>query len=275
MRLIVSVVSILGLLAGMPALAQQQIDGVRFVSSSERTADSNAAFSLGLSLDGGQTFTDSARVSDTVSIIGTITPEQEQIGQTADIFVVDRVNLVFKMKTQDGVFVDWDGRVPNLVPVLEGVILEADMEVDVFSGILGESGDHRFFLGYLAEDGFLRYTPLPMRIDILPEEQDPLETAFTLFESSISPNILAPSCSQCHVPGGLADTEGALHIFQLPLASSLQTNFQIFQNLVDARSVSFILAKVRGENFHGGGTQLLPGTQEYEDLEAFLNLLAE
>ena len=275
MRKTASIALVLGLLFGPIAGAQQDIPGVRFVNSSERTADSNAHFTLGLSLDDGQTFTDSARVGDHVRIIGTIRPEAEQIGQSADIFVVDRVNLVFMMKTRDGVFVNWNGRVPDLVPVEEGVTLGEEMQVDVFSGPLGTTGDHRFFLGYLAEDGFLRYTPEPIRIDILPEQQDPRETAFALFESVVSPQIVGGICIDCHVSGGLADTGGAFHIFQEPVSASLQTNFDIFDALVARNGVGGILAKVRGENFHGGGFVLSPTSQLYEDFEAFLNLLNE
>ena len=273
MRKPVSIVLLVSLLAGPSVLGQQEIPGVRFVSSSERTADSNAHFTLGLTLDGGQTFTDSARVNDNVRIIGTIRPEAAQIGQSADIFVVDRVNLVFMMKNQDGLFVNWNGRVPDLVPVQENVTLQEEMEVDVFSGTLGETGDHRFFLGYLAEDGFLRYTPAPIRLDILPEQQDPQQTAFALFESVISPEVVDGICIDCHVSGGQADTSGAFHIFQEPVAASLQTNFDIFDALVARNGVSGILAKVRGENFHGGGLVLSSGTQLYEDFETFLNLL--
>ncbi|MDT8399326.1 MAG: hypothetical protein RQ899_11990 [Pseudomonadales bacterium] len=136
------------------------------VSFNGTFADTNARFAIGLTRNDGTTYTSNASAGETVRIIGIIRPEAEHVGQPADIYVADRTNLVFTMKTPEGIFVPWNARVPDLRPFLEGVILEESLEVDIFTGRLGLSGDHRIFLGYMPADGILRFTPAPERLNI-------------------------------------------------------------------------------------------------------------
>lgn len=144
----------------------QTISGTAFKGPGDPVANSSASFALGLTLNNGSSYTSIASVNDQIKIKAFITPEPQQIGQTADIFVVDRVNLDFKMRTQDGVFIPWDGIVSHLVPFKEDVVLAANMPIDIFAGKLGISADHRFFLGYLSSDGILRYTPNAVKMTI-------------------------------------------------------------------------------------------------------------
>lgn len=268
---------LLSLLASLQAAGQSgsltEMTGARFESAANRVADTNASFALGLTLDDGSSFRTSALLSDSVRIMGRIRPDPAHVGQTADIFLVDRVNLVFMMKNQDGNFVPWDARVPTLVPFLEAQTLSADMEVEVFSGTLGEAGDHRIFIGYLPAGGSLHYTPEPHRLEIT--EESPSERAFAMFSSTISPDIVETLCIQCHVSGGSAHAGGAYHIFRSPPGDYLESNFSIFQGLVKNRSVSYILSKVTGGSSHGGGVQLTSGSQEYQALAEFLELVAQ
>jgi hypothetical protein len=57
--------------------------------------------------------------------------------------------------------------------------------------------------------------------------------------------------------------------------ASIDTNFNQFRALFNARGKVFILAKVRGENTHVGGAILPSSSAQYRDLETFLDLLAE
>lgn len=253
--------------------AAADLAGARFVSSTNPVADTNARFTLGLRLEGETSYRTTARLSDRVSITGTIRPETAHIGMTADIFVVDRVNLAFMMKDQNGVFRDWNGRVPDLVPFREDVVLSDNFAVDVYTGLLGASGDHRIFIGYMPAGGTLYYTPAPHRLDITTKSAS--EQAFSMFTTTISPDIITTRCIQCHVNGGLAQAGGAYHIFSAPPVSFLTTNFAIFQGLVARRPVAYILDKVTGGNSHGGGVQLVAGSVDYQNLQAFLDLVAQ
>jgi hypothetical protein len=263
-------------LAGLQGFAQtatlQSRAGVRH-DGPGRVLDSNATFSLGMTRDSGVTYTSTANVTDTVQIRGEIRPEASQIGQSADVFVVDR-NLTsgeFRMRTSDGVWVPWNATVSTLVPFRERVTLTSAVSVDMFSGMLGSAAEHRIFLGYLPPDGVLRYHTSGMPITIAASAN---ERAYGLFTSTISPNIIAARCSLCHVNGGLAQAGGAYHIFKLPLTSNLGANYDIFKGLVALRGSSYVLTKVTGGNAHGGGVQLTAGTAEYAALAEFVNLLA-
>ena len=236
--------------------------------------DSNATFAIGLSRDGGTTFEDSARLTDSVSIVGIIRPEAAQIGQIADLFIVDRVNGTFTMRNSSGVYENWTtGQIADLVPFLPNQTLAGSMQVDIFTGQLGASGEHKLFLGYKATDGVLRFTPFPHIVNIT--EQSAIDQARELFDTNISPNLVQGVCIQCHVAGGQA-AGLAQNIFVSTFNSNhLSLNFGIFQSLLNSRGRNFILQKTRGLQGHIGGAVLTTAMQEYKDLDTFLQLLEQ
>lgn len=148
------------------AAAPSFLDGYRFAQPVPvKTA--NAAFGIGVSQNDSCGYADDARVSDEVTVTGVIRPEAGHIGAEVDIYFVDRVNLNFTMRTEEGVFVPWNGRVDDLLPVMRSVVLTESVTVTAFEGTLGIAGDHRMFLGYKI-NGELIYTPVPAHIDIAP-----------------------------------------------------------------------------------------------------------
>jgi hypothetical protein len=253
--------------------ARKELAGGRHAGPGAVT-ESNATYAIGLSLDGGATFVETARLADTISITGIIRPEPEHVGQTADIFIVDRINIAnFEMRTQDGVYVPWNGNVASLIPWRENQVLTNEFPVEIFTGTLGVAGDHRLFLGYLPADGILRYTPTAHRIDIT--TQSAREQAEEFFPEAISTNIVQAACIACHVSGGAAQGL-ALHTFvRVSNANHLTVNFNQFENLVMQRGRQHVLSKVLGGLAHGGGQQLVQNSQEYRDLDSFLTLLEQ
>jgi hypothetical protein len=255
------------------AASPNPLSGARFISNTNRLGDTNASFAIGMTRDAGSSYITTASLNDTVSIVGEVRPEAELIGQKADIFVVERVNGAFTMKRADGTYIPWNGLVADLTPFKQAATLAGTVNVDIFSGMLGVSGDHRVFLGYRPADGILRYTPFPLQLTV--SSESPTEQARALFDSTISPDIIQSRCMQCHIPGGAAQAGGAYHIFNLPLAANLESNFRIFQGLVGFRGVDYILTKVTGGYQHGGGVQLTQNMAEYASLRTFISLLAE
>jgi hypothetical protein len=255
------------------AASPNPLSGARFISNTNRLGDTNASFAIGMTRDAGNTYVTTASLNETVSIVGEIRPEAELIGQQADIFVVERVNGAFTMKRADGTYIPWNGLVADLTPFKPAATLAGTVNVDIFSGTLGVSGDHRVFLGYRPADGILRYTPFPRQLTV--SSGSPTEQARALFDSTISPDLIQSHCMLCHVPGGAAQAGGAYHIFKLPLADNLEANFKIFQGLVGFRGVEYILTKVTGGYQHGGGVQLTQSMAEYETLRNFISLLAQ
>ena len=267
------------LLASVQTFAQnaapQTFSGFRH-NGPGRVLDSNATFALGMTRDNGASYVSTAGLTDAVQIRGEIRPEAGHVGQTADIFVVDRIldTGEFRMRNQSGVWVPWNATVTTLVPYRERVTLTSAVTVDVFTGTLGSTGGHRIFLGYLPADGVLRYHTSGLALTINQQSLSASDQAYNLFVSSISPNLIAPRCIACHVSGGSAQAGGAFHIFRQPLDSNLRVNFDIFKGLLTLRGATYVLAKAAGGNSHGGGVQVTGNSAEYQKLAEFLNLLA-
>lgn len=238
---------------------------------------STSTFAVGVTLDGGASFVSSAGLDDTVEIRGEIRPEADNIGQPADIFVVDRLlGGGFLMRDQSGAWIPWDVSVDTLVPFREGVLLDDVQSIDMFSGTLGRAGEHAIFLGYLPPDGILRYHTSGLPVTITETStQTPLEQAKALFEATIHPNIVQANCADtCHRPG-YALTASVHQFMPGSGQTEIDANFQMFISMVTSRGKDFILAKVRGENAHLGGVVLPRNFPGYSDFETFLTLLEQ
>lgn len=123
-------------------------------------------FAIGLERNGYCGYFDGALLNEELTIVGTIHPPAHHRGKIVDLFVVDRVNMEFTMQTEDGDFIPWNTRVPDLVPTLRNAELAGSLTFKMFQGHLQEPGDHRFFLGYKV-DGVLYFTPEPARYMVL------------------------------------------------------------------------------------------------------------
>ena len=112
---------------------------------------------------------------------------------------------------------------------------------------------------------------------------EPEESAWDVFQASISQPIVQAKCVNCHYSGGTGSP--ALQFVRPSNADHEMTNFEQFESYVaeghdghdheDNDNVALILDKVRGRAEHGGQQQIADGSQEFMDLERFLNLLAE
>ena len=263
----------------IPVQAQvspREVNGARNSATDGTQLDTNVTFTLQMSLTGDNIPRDRAILGQDISISTIIRPEAGDIGKTADIIIVDFRPPIPFMRNTEGNFVTWNGSLRTLVPSMEGVTLEAETEVEVFSGQLGVAGDHRIFVGFLVGD-VLYFTPAALRFEI---EEEPVDTgptareqAITLFESTISPRIVQGRCIECHVSGGQAFGL-ALHIFVgTSNADHLNINFGEFEEVHEARGTSFILNKVQGQLLHGGSIQLVAGSADFNSLADFLDLL--
>lgn len=269
----------LAVLLGFSSLVQAQSSATRTERFGFRhvgpgaVADSNATFAIGMSLDGNTTFVDNARISDNISITGLVRPEPGHVGQIADVFVVDRFNITeFTMRVPGGDYIPWNGNVSALVPFLDDVVLTDSHLVELYAGLLSRAGDHRMFLGYRPADGVLRYNIIGHPLNIT--TQSAREQAEEFFPEKISANIVQTACIACHRSGGSG--QGTLHTFVFPSnPNHLSINFSQFENLVTARGREYVLSKVQGGLGHGGGAQLSSASQEYRDLDAFLQLLEQ
>ncbi len=248
-------------------VSPKEVNGARNTAAEGTRVDTNVSFSLRMSLAGDETLRNSATLGDSVSIRATIRPEIADIGKPADIILVDFLPPVLSMRNSDGNFVSWNGSLRRLVPYLEGLVLEEELDVEVFSGQLGATGNHRIFVGFLVDDA-LYFTPTALRLDIEEAPASPLALAQALFNSTISPIIVQSKCIVCHVNNG----EFPENLVTTSDPDHLNKNFNVFNLLHALRGTDFILNKSIGLG-HGGGAQLISGSTEYNNLQEFLGLL--
>ena len=257
-----------------PTMAQKDINGASNSDADGTSLDTNVSFTLSMTLASDNTPLDSASIGQDVSIKTIIRPETGDIGQAADVIIVDFLPPALTMRNSEGNFVSWNGSLKTLVPFLEGVTLEDELEVEVFSGMLGSTGNHRIFVGFSVGD-ILYFTPTALRFDIEDDVVTPTfrEQAIELFNSTISPTIVQSSCIVCHVAGGAAAGQSE-HIFvRITNADHLTINFEELESLHANNSSSYILNKASGMLGHGGGAQISNGGTAFNNLSDFLDLL--
>jgi hypothetical protein len=130
--------------------------------------EAGATFGVGLGKANSCGFQQSAKVADPVVITLEVLPAANHIGQTGNLYLVDRVNGEWLMEQEDGSFIPWDSQISSLMPVKRGVTLQASVVSEIFSGRLSTAGQHQIYVGYSTGDGELIYTPIPVAIDISP-----------------------------------------------------------------------------------------------------------
>lgn len=280
--LIASVIT-LSVLFTQGVQAQTSLNGTRAAASTATTA----TFTIGLSKDGGTSFTTTAATSDSIRLIGTVKPEAAQVGETADIFVVANYNGQFFMRNSNGAFVPWNGQVATIVPFLTGRTLTASYEVDFLTGKIPYAGNFALFLGYKAANNVLTYTASPAQITMTAPvvepppppppppapTQTPLEQAQTFFNEKIENPVVQNLCSVCHTKNGVADGSGILYV-GLSNSSHLSLNFTTMRNAFRSYGRAGLLSRSMGGNSHAGG-QVFTSTsqQSYKDFDTFLQML--
>lgn len=255
------------------AFAQQRdVNGARNSAADGTSLDTNVSFTLRMTLLGDETPRGAATLGDDVRILTTIRPDPADIGRPADIIIVDYIPGSFlRMRNTDGNFVNWNGSLRTLVPSVEGVNLTDELDVEVFNGRLGQTGNHRVFVGFLVDD-VLYFTPSALRFDIT-EAVSARDQAISLFNSAISQQVVHGVCIACHVAGGAASGLSS-HIFvRTTNANHLTINFGEFEEVHGLRGTDYILRKVQGMENHGGAAVLSPSGSNFMNLQDFLELL--
>ncbi|MBT4521406.1 MAG: DUF1588 domain-containing protein [Halieaceae bacterium] len=96
------------------------------------------------------------------------------------------------------------------------------------------------------------------------------------FADNLADAVLSASCLECHVEGGVADLGGARLIFESEAGPGQNAaNSAAFEDFLSSveNAEALILSKIRGVG-HGGGNVFSSFTDQYRDIEIFLDLLA-
>lgn len=139
-------------------------------------------FRVGISTDGGATYTNTASVGDSIDIFATIEPETDDIGKdsgitvgvttpSSDDFIFERGDYIFE-KDSGGVFVTREGLTSGFCPPIDSVILAAKNYIDVTTSAFGGPitltadlvGSYVFHVGYCttSENGGLTHRTDPV-----------------------------------------------------------------------------------------------------------------
>jgi hypothetical protein len=123
--------------------------------------ETTAEFSGGLSVNGGAFESELAFPDDLVFVQGMITPDNNHIGQTADIIIMANYTpfssvepgLQFYMVDNSGKFVEWDGDIASIVAFRRNIRLSETQIVNIYSGEIGVPGVLDIWFGYRLENG--------------------------------------------------------------------------------------------------------------------------
>ena len=101
-----------------------------------------------------------------------------------------------------------------------------------------------------------------------------METAEEVFRTLISP-VVQSKCVNCHVEEGVSGNTRLVFATDAD-PDHLTKNFSVFEDFLAEveDGADLILNKVQGALGHGGGIQVVSGTEEFSNMERFLGLLA-
>lgn len=229
-----------------------------------------ATLSVGLSADGGRSWQASAALNQSVLLQGSLAPDPAHVGKKADVFVVELYAGKYSMLTATGTWLPWSGKVVELQPVQDDVVLQASQTLKIHSGSISTSGQHRLFIGYSPSGGTaLIYSTSPALFEFTAATV----TASGYFNDEIFDSIVMSKCTLCHVAGGAAATSRLQFIKDENLDQKNFDIFKAFYQQLGAGGYDYVLAKVSGGNGHVGGIQLPQGSSDYQKMATLLDLI--
>ena len=103
--------------------------------------------------------------------------------------------------------------------------------------------------------------------------------AEAVFRDHISEPIVQSKCVNCHVEGGLSGHTRLVLVRSSEAFDHEARNLQTFKDLVvaveDDGAATYILNKIQGAIPHGGGVQVAAGSEDFDNMDHFLELLEE
>ncbi len=245
-------------------------------ASSTSGLPTSAAFFGGASLDNGQTFVTKVGMSDPVDVLAQINVQPDHIGFVGNYYILIILGEDQFVRSGPDNYVLWDGTVEGLKPALANKVLAAQEALTIVDDLpFGAAGISNMALNiFLAYDtsaapGELFYSGTPLSFVVGEAASTPASQS--LFVESVSPSIIQTKCIVCHVSGGVASTSGLI------LQQSLQADYQInnYNTLIDyiansPNGAERLLAKPQGLDSHGGGVQLIAGSNDFELFSAFV-----
>ena len=278
----------LAVFLAMPvALAQlPELDLPSTVSGGTTTA----RFFGGASADNGATYSSSFGYDQAIDIDMEIQVESSHVNTVGNVYVLIVWGDQYFMRIESEAYEVWDLSLENLQAAFPAKTLQTNEAINIVNDVaFGPAGVSDTTLAlYLAYDsiaaaGEIFYSGSALLVTIGAEQQS--SSSFQLYTTNIS-SIIQNNCIMCHKTGGAAASSALRYV------DSSSTNFQTtnYNTLVSyinnllggaverpgaamgpaTNGSSLLLSKPQGTN-HGGGIQLMTGSQDLQKLQDFVN----
>ena len=278
----------LAVFLAMPvALAQlPELDLPSTVSGGTTTA----RFFGGASADNGATYSSSFGYDQAIDIDMEIQVESSHVNTVGNVYVLIVWGDQYFMRIESEAYEVWDLSLENLQAAFPAKTLQTNEAINIVNDVaFGPAGVSDTTLAlYLAYDsiaaaGEIFYSGSALLVTIGAEQQS--SSSFQLYTTNIS-SIIQNNCIMCHNTGGAAASSALRYV------DSSSTNFQTtnYNTLVSyinnllggaverpgaamgpaTNGSSLLLSKPQGTN-HGGGIQLMTGSQDLQKLQNFVN----
>ena len=287
-KLLTTVFNLAVFLAMPVALAQlPELDLPSTVSGGSTTA----RFFGGASADDGLTYSSSFEYDQAIDINMEIQVETSHVNTVGNIYVLVVWGDQYFMRIESGAYEVWDLSLENLQAAFPAKTLQASELINIVNDVaFGPAGVSDTTLAlYLAYDsiaaaGEIFYSGSALLVTIGAEQQS--SSSFQLYKTSISSPIIQNNCIMCHKTGGAASSS-ALHYVDSSSTNFQTTNYNTLVNYINnllggaverpaaamgtaTDGSSLLVSKPQGIN-HGGGIQLMTGSQDLQKLQDFVN----
>ena len=289
-KLLTTVFNLAVFLAMPVALAQlPELNLPSTVSGGSTTA----RFFGGASADDGLTYSSSFEYDQAIDINMEIQVETSHVNTVGNIYVLVVWGDQYFMRIESGAYEVWDLSLENLQAAFPAKTLQASELINIVNDVaFGPAGVSDTTLAlYLAYDsiaaaGEIFYSGSALLVTIGAEQQS--SSSFQLYKTSISSSIIQNNCIMCHKTGGAA-ASSALHYVDSSSTNFQTTNYNTLVNYINnllggaverpaaamgtaTDGSSLLVSKPQGIN-HGGGIQLMTGSQDLQKLQNFVNFV--
>jgi len=278
----------LAVFLAMPvALAQlPELDLPSTVSGGTTTA----RFFGGASADNGATYSSSFGYDQAIDIDMEIQVESSHVNTVGNVYVLIVWGDQYFMRIESEAYEVWDLSLENLQAAFPAKTLQTNEAINIVNDVaFGPAGVSDTTLAlYLAYDsiaaaGEIFYSGSALLVTIGAEQQS--SSSFQLYTTNIS-SIIQNNCIMCHKTGGAA-ASSALHYVDSSSTNFQTTNYNTLVSYINnllggaverpgaamgpaTNGSSLLLSKPQGTN-HGGGIQLMTGSQDLQKLQDFVN----
>lgn len=244
-------------------------------------AETTAQFFGGATADEGSTYANSFGYDQAIDIQMEIQVESSHVNTMGNLYVIIVWEGQYFVRDENEAYQLWDLTLENLLAASPAKTLQASEPItivdDVAFGPAGVSDTSLdIFLAYdtVAVEGEVFYTGTPLTVAI--EAEQTTAQSLQLYIDTVSQPIIQARCIVCHKDGGVAKDTPLLYVdSQQP--NFQQTNYDVLVDYIKnaPNGSSLILSKPQGVG-HTGGTQLMAGSADLQNFEAFVNqVLAE